>query len=530
MQWIQSLRLGTRLIAGFLLVVVVGMAVAAVGIVGLGSLRDANQTLYENELLGISYIKEANINLIYAGRARARFSAASTEQQRAAARAEFDTAVANLRNWLAQSRDKFSTEQGRAAFAQTEQLVNDWVPTATAYFDAATGRLLAESDDAMRALEAATREANKRLDDQLTALTKLKEERSKATADEGAALYGKLSTLMIGLTMASAALGLAIGVVLTRGVTRQLGGEPQDVAAAASAIAAGDLTSRIDTRRAAPGSVVDAMARMQDALSRIVGSVRSGSESIATASAQISQGNADLSQRTEEQASSLQQTAASMEQLGSTVTPNAENARQANQLAQGASDVAARGGAVVPQVVETMKGINESSRQIADIIGVIDGIAFQTNILALNAAVEAARAGEQGRGFAVVASEVCSLAQRSAAAAKEIKSLITASVERVDNGTRLVDEAGATMREIVDAIRRVTDLMGEIASASVEQSQGVSQVGEAVGQMDQVTQQNAALVEESAAAAESLNQQAQALVQAVSVFRLANERPAAYAA
>jgi methyl-accepting chemotaxis protein len=240
--------------------------------------------------------------------------------------------------------------------------------------------------------------------------------------------------------------------------------------------------------------------------------------SVATASAQIAQGNNDLSARTEQQASALEQTAASMEELSSTVRQNADNARQGNQLAQNASTVAVRGGEVVGQVVDTMKGINDASRKIADIIGVIDGIAFQTNILALNAAVEAARAGEQGRGFAVVASEVRSLAGRSAEAAKEIKGLISDSVQRVEQGTVLVDQAGTTMAEVVAAIRRVTDIMGEISAASTEQSQGVAQVGEAVTQMDQATQQNAALVEESAAAAESLKAQAQQLVQAVAVL------------
>jgi len=247
---------------------------------------------------------------------------------------------------------------------------------------------------------------------------------------------------------------------------------------------------------------------------------------VATASAQIAQGNQDLSGRTEQQASALQQTAATMDELGSTVRNNADNAKQANQLALGASAVAVRGGGVVGQVVETMKGINQSSRKIADIIGVIDGIAFQTNILALNAAVEAARAGEQGRGFAVVASEVRSLAQRSAEAAKQIKVLISASVERVEQGTAQVDQAGRTMEEIVGAIKRVSDIVGEISAASAEQSSGVSQVGEAVTQMDQATQQNAALVEESAAAAQSLQQQAQQLVEAVAIFKLQQDERA----
>jgi methyl-accepting chemotaxis protein len=318
------------------------------------------------------------------------------------------------------------------------------------------------------------------------------------------------------------AVGLAIGLGLwiTRSITRQLGGEPEQAARVAREIAQGNLGTELSGHRGAPDSLMAAMAAMRDQLVQTVGAVRRNAEGVATASAQIAQGNQDLSQRTEQQASSLQQTAASMEQFGGTVRHNADNAQQANQLAQGASDVATRGGEVVAQVVSTMKGIEESSKKIADIINVIDGIAFQTNILALNAAVEAARAGEAGRGFAVVAGEVRSLAQRSAAAAREIKQLITDSVQRVDQGSALADQAGHTMQEVVTAIKRVTDLVGEISHASVEQSEGVAQVAAAVTGMDRATQQNAALVEQSAAAAESLRQQAQRLVQAVAVFRL----------
>jgi methyl-accepting chemotaxis protein len=331
---------------------------------------------------------------------------------------------------------------------------------------------------------------------------------------------GLVRTLVIGAVLI-VGLGIAgFAWYLTR-VVRQLGDEPERLKEVASAVAAGDLATQIALRAGDTDSVMAALRTMRDNLARTVQEVRANADSVAGASGEIASGNADLSARTEQQASSLQQTAASMEELGTTVRQNADNARQANQLAIGSSQVAEHGGGMVREVVETMRGINESSRKIADIIGVIDGIAFQTNILALNAAVEAARAGDQGRGFAVVASEVRTLAQRSADAARQIKGLIEESVGRVDSGTALVDRTGATMQEIVASIRKVTDIVGEISSASEEQSRGVSLVGDAVSQMDRVTQQNAALVEESAAAAESLKQQAGQLVQAVATFRLA---------
>ena len=355
----------------------------------------------------------------------------------------------------------------------------------------------------------------------ITALTALQVDTAKQEYENAAARYAMVRNLVIVALVMGLAGAVAIGVAVSRGITRSLGAEPDAVRRVAEDVAAGDLSHDIALQPGDRGSVMAAMKRMCEQLATTVHTVRSNADSVATGSAQIAQGNQDLSSRTEEQASALEQTAASMEQLGSTVKQNADNARQANQLAQSASTVAVQGGEVVAQVVDTMKGINDSSRQIADIITVIDGIAFQTNILALNAAVEAARAGEQGRGFAVVAGEVRSLAQRSAEAAKEIKSLITASVERVEQGTALVDRAGATMQEVVASIRRVTDIMGEISAASTEQSAGVAQVGQAVTQMDQATQQNAALVEQSAAAADSLKAQAHKLVEAVAVFRLA---------
>ena len=351
----------------------------------------------------------------------------------------------------------------------------------------------------------------------LNAFTAYVEDRGQKRQAESDAV-GSSGQWLLGV---GAFISVVLGVLFAFLVTRSIMVPLRQGIASAKAIAQGNLATTITTEgRDEIAQLLQALADMQANLASIVSTVRQGSESVATASAEIASGNHDLSARTEQQASSLEETAASMEELNSTVKQNADSARQANQLATSASTVAIQGGEVVAEVVDTMKGINESSRKISDIISVIDGIAFQTNILALNAAVEAARAGEQGRGFAVVASEVRSLAGRSAEAAKEIKSLINASVERVEQGTALVDKAGATMTEVVSSIRRVTDIMGEISAASAEQSAGVAQVGQAVTQMDQATQQNAALVEEMAAAASSLKSQAQELVQTVAVFKL----------
>ena len=324
-------------------------------------------------------------------------------------------------------------------------------------------------------------------------------------------------TNLLALTLLTIAVGAVFAWSLTKGITGPL----SDAAVTLRRVSEGDLVNTIAPQgRDETAQMLHALKDMQTRLARVVSQVRQGSEGVAVASSEIARGNHDLAARTERQASALEETVAAMEELSATVRQNADNAMQASQLAQSASTVAVKGGAVVAQVVDTVRGINDASKKISDIISVIDGIAFQTNILALNAAVEAARAGEQGRGFAVVASEVRSLASRSADAAKEIKTLINTSVERVEQGTVLVDQAGVTMSEVVNSIRRVTDIMGEISSASSEQSMGVSQVGESVALMDQATQQNAALVEEMAAAASSLKTQAQELVDTVAVFKL----------
>ncbi|MGE0329093.1 MAG: methyl-accepting chemotaxis protein [Ramlibacter sp.] len=339
-------------------------------------------------------------------------------------------------------------------------------------------------------------------------------------ADQRRSLAGLLALVVVLL-----GLGAWVSLVAARSILRQIGGEPFELVTVARAISQGDLTAHVPVRSGDTRSIVAAMAGMKTNLAGVVRRVRGNADSVVTASTQIAHGNQDLSQRTEEQANALQQTAASMEELGSTVRLTSDNAQRANALAQEATRIAGQGGQVVAQVVQRMGGINDSAKQIADIIGVIDGIAFQTNILALNAAVEAARAGEQGRGFAVVAAEVRTLAGRSAEAAREIRGLITNSVEQVGQGSTLVAQAGETMHEIEASIQRVSALVAEISNASVEQASGVAQVGQAVTQMDQVTQQNAALVEESAAAAESLRQQAHELMEAVAAFRLPAEAP-----
>lgn len=359
------------------------------------------------------------------------------------------------------------------------------------------------------------------LQEVLGALVQVQLDTARQEYDQAVSSYRR-TQLFIAAAIASGVLfALGFGYLVARSITRQLGAEPDTASTLARSVAHGDLTVSIQLEPGDSTSLMAQLKRMQDSLVATVSSVQQSSASVASASEQIAQGNHDLSARTEQQASAPEETAASIEQLSSAVRQNADNARQANQLAHEASSIAAQGGSVVADVVRTMKDINHSSNRISDIIGVIDGIAFQTNILALNAAVEAARAGEQGRGFAVVASEVRNLAGRSAEAAREIKGLIETSVAQVEAGTALVDRAGQTMGQVVESIQRVTDIMKNISSASSEQSQGVGQINEAVTHMDQATQQNAALVEEMAAAAASLHSQAQELVHTISVFQVA---------
>ena len=410
-----------------------------------------------------------------------------------------------------------TTTEEKTAFERTKEIAAAAVP----FLNKSTELIAANrSDEAYKLLRFDFRPTQKKWWESLQQLIDLEEKLNQRATEDSESAYAHARVFMTGFGVLALLSSIVAAWLITRGLLKQLGGEPGYAAEVANRIAQGDLTVEVKTAANDRSSLLFSMKTMRDSLAAIVSKVRAGTETIATASGQIAAGNIDLSSRTEQQASSLEETASSMEELTGTVKQNADNALQANALALSASEVAVKGGNVVAQVVDTMDSINDSAKKIVDIITVIDSIAFQTNILALNAAVEAARAGEQGKGFAVVASEVRNLAQRSAAAAKEIKELIGNSVEKVDNGAKLVEQAGATMQEIVDSVKRVTDIMGEITAASQEQTTGIEQINVAISQMDQVTQQNASLVEEAAAAAESLQEQAGGLLKAVSVFRL----------
>ncbi|WP_395455237.1 methyl-accepting chemotaxis protein [Acidovorax delafieldii] len=521
---ISDLRIGVKLAAGFLAVVLLTALLGAIALVQMSRIHANAEEIATNLLPSVTQTGELRVLLNRMRRAEAGMvtarSAAEVKAfaEQVAQRHKDLTRVEAIYEPLIdmpKEREVFNAYKARkAAYVALQDKLADIAKGV----DFSTAETMELTADALSMLYAGESEsAFVATAETLGELQKINADAALKANEEAMTVFNAARIWVLGTLALCMALAAVLGVAITRAVTRPA----HHAVLAARAIADGDLATEVPPGgKDEMGQLLNALGDMRANLARVVSGVRSNAEGVASASAQIASGNNDLSARTEQQASALEETAASMEELGSTVRQNADNARAANQLAVSASTVAVQGGDVVAEVVETMKGINASSNKIADIISVIDGIAFQTNILALNAAVEAARAGEQGRGFAVVAGEVRNLAGRSAEAAKEIKALITASVERVEQGTALVDKAGATMTEVVSAIRRVTDIMGEISAASSEQSAGVGQVGEAVTQMDQATQQNAALVEEMAAAASALNAQAGELVNAVAVFKL----------
>jgi len=509
----------TKLTMGFLVVSCIGAFIGINGVLKAGEINDLATQMYEKELLGLSQISEANVQLIAAGRAIRNAVLANDDESRNRHTDAVLQRLQLLKEALNNSRRLFAEGDGKEKLKSIDETLVIYEKGLLQTIERIKSEHLSESRESIDLINRFRVESDK-IDSLMTEVVNIKKKNASWLNDETDRIYEKIRLMLTLLTISGVIVGVAIGVIITISITRQLGGEPADVAHIAENISRGDLTSRIDMSRARPGSVITAMQEMQVSLQRVVGTVRSSSDSIATGATQIDAGNANLSSRTEEQASNLEETAASMEELASTVKSNSDAAITATMLAQSARDAAAHGGGMARQMVDVMNEINTSSKKIEDIINVIDSIAFQTNILALNAAVEAARAGEQGRGFAVVAAEVRSLAVKSAEAAKEIKSLIEDSVSKVGNGHQLAQAAGSSIEDIVTQVQKVSSMIEEISGATREQSQGIDQINDAIIQLDQVTQQNAALVEESAAAAGSLSQQAQALVSAVSIFKL----------
>ncbi|MYN39714.1 HAMP domain-containing protein [Duganella sp. FT109W] len=521
MKWFYDLKIATKLFVSFGAVLVLTLVLGISNMWSMDRVNQASTDLAENWMPSVRAVMDLRTDV---GEVR-RWELAHLLNEDPAALADYEQRLDKSLALLKQHRDNYE----KLISSPEEKAIATEFDKGLAAFLTDHGRMIEMSRAGKKAEARAlssgsSAQALTIITDSVNKLVKLNVDGGDVASDAASATYQNARIISIVLLV----LNIGIGMVLAMWVAKIVATPLQEAVSLARDVAGGDLTRSIDVRSACEtGQLMQALKDMTGNLQSLVSQVRNGTDTIATASSEIASGNQDLSSRTEEQASSLEETASSMEELTSTVKQNADNARQANVLAQSASGIAMKGGDVVGQVVGTMASINESSRKIVDIISVIDGIAFQTNILALNAAVEAARAGEQGRGFAVVASEVRNLAHRSAAAAKDIKLLISDSVDKVEAGSVLVNQAGETMNEIVTSITRVTDIMSEITSASVEQSAGIEQVNTAIVQMDQVTQQNAALVEQAAAAAESMQEQAAKLSEVVSVFKLLATAPSA---
>ncbi|WP_434114086.1 methyl-accepting chemotaxis protein [Paraburkholderia caffeinilytica] len=519
MTYLKNMRVATQLVSGFAVVILLLVGLGVFSLSEVSAENDHVAVLRDKWSASVSSSLKMQDALNQIRLAEFRMASTDKLDEVQAVDSRMEPRIAAFRRASTDYEKLISEPAEKAAFAELQPLVAQYMDLDQQV------RTQAKAGNAQQAMSILTGQAGKVRDAIAKDINQI-----VAASEQGASTEGKIANdayhttiaLTIGLIVAAAVIGVGVALVIARGLVKQLGGEPREAAAMASAIAGGNLRIAVPLKAGDTSSLMHSLVAMKEQLTDIVRGIKSSSESISLAAAEIAQGNTDLSQRTEEQAASLEETASSMEQLTSVVRQNADNAKQASQLAGAGSTVAQRGGAEIGHVVTTMHEIADSSARVSEIISVIEGIAFQTNILALNAAVEAARAGEQGRGFAVVAGEVRTLAQRSASAAKEIKDLITESVTRIDTGSKLVESAGRTMSEIVTSASRTTDIMNEIAAASEEQSTGIGQVNKAITQMDEVTQQNAALVEQASAAAQALAQQAQELRDAISVFNVDN--------
>ncbi|CPR15159.1 methyl-accepting chemotaxis protein [Brenneria goodwinii] len=516
MNILKNMKLGTMLGSGFALIILIGCLVSIFGRMQLADLG-GNIQLSQVRINNLLLMQEVKDNINTMSRVIRNIALMDNRQEMEGEQKRIVELRERNSELFAQIRQRTISPEARIRTQNLEKLIPSYLETVNKSID--TG-MSGNIEETRGMLFGELRDAQNGIFDALDAMIDYQTTLTIETANASQHQATSAGSLMLSIAALAALLGGLVAWGITHRIKKLLGGEPTYAVEIAQQVAQGNLALDVQLRARDTTSVLAAMAAMRDGLSQTVNQVRQSSESIATGAGQIAIGNTDLSQRTEEQASNLQQTAASMEQMNTTIKQNTDTVHMASELANSASATAAKGGDVVNNVVTTMGDISASSRKIGDIIGVIDGIAFQTNILALNAAVEAARAGEQGRGFAVVAGEVRSLAQRSASAAKEIKDLIGESVEKVENGSVLVNEAGATMGEIVEQVRRVAELLSEIGVTTREQAQGISQVNDAVNQLDEVTQQNAALVEESATAADSLSDQAKRLVELMSTFRL----------
>jgi len=518
----KTMRVGTRLALGYGLVLCLLGGIVGTGLLKMQQMQARTATITDVNNVQISLIGKMQDSIsdrMIALRNVALLTDMDAMRPESQRIRELETAYSEAMAKLGKTfEDPATTPEEKAFFRQLQEQERAALPLMA---EAEKLGLANNADEATPLLMNKVAPLQAAWLDTMNKLARWEEKLNDDAAQESNETYHSAITTMLLLAAIAVAVGASSALLVTRSLLKQLGGEPREAAEVAGRIAAGDLTVEVHVKPNDRTSLMLAMRDMRDKLAAIVAEVRAGTDTIATAAAQVSSGNLDLSARTEQQAGSLEETASSMEELTSTVRQNADNAQQANTMAVSASEVAQKGGQIVADVVGTMDAITESARKIADIISVIDGIAFQTNILALNAAVEAARAGEQGRGFAVVAGEVRNLAHRAGSAAKEIKLLIDDSVQKVGAGSALVGEAGVTMDEIVGRVQGVTGIMAEISAASREQSSGIDQVNQAISQMDQVTQQNAALVEEASAASQAMQDQAAKLAELVGTFKLA---------